>query len=216
MTASCSAWGQERPRDSAGRFYAARQLGLLCRFLHHLFLSPWQSALVLLHQLRHLRFSGSGNAHCRSYLSGGGSDGLGSCDQNAIGRLWCFFFTCHVMTILTRICKKMRLFGVVDMTVRCSACGQSWTRDPALEVVCPTCNSQVGSYCGSKRPSGHKVRFGSTLIHPARDQLAVDRGLLRRCTAARKEDDADSLPLFADCQPPAPLLQQATNDGGFT
>ena len=70
------------------------------------------------------------------------------------------------------------------MTVSCSACGQEWPRDPALEVVCPTCSSQIGHFCGSKRPSGHKVRFGSTLIHPARDQLAMDLGFLQKCSAA--------------------------------
>ena len=70
------------------------------------------------------------------------------------------------------------------MTVSCSSCGDGWPRDPALEVVCPTCNSQIGYYCGHKRPSGHKVRFGSTLIHPARDQLAMVLGFLQRCPAA--------------------------------
>jgi hypothetical protein len=70
------------------------------------------------------------------------------------------------------------------MTVSCQHCGEEWERDPALEVPCPICNSMVGHYCGHKRPSGHKVRFGSTLIHPARDQLATNRGFLQRCPAA--------------------------------
>ncbi len=70
------------------------------------------------------------------------------------------------------------------MTVSCSKCGDEWDRDPALEVACPTCNSKIGHYCGQKRPSGHKVRFGSPLIHPARDQLAIDLGFLKRCSVA--------------------------------
>jgi hypothetical protein len=96
------------------------------------------------------------------------------------------------------------------MTVSCSLCGTEWPRDPALEVKCPTCNSRIGYYCGSKRPSGHKLRFGSTLIHPARDQLAMDMGFLRRC-AAPQEQESDDLPLFANCQPSAPLLESSVN-----
>jgi hypothetical protein len=70
------------------------------------------------------------------------------------------------------------------MTVSCSACGQQWPQDPALEVVCPICNAQAGYYCCEKRPSGYRIRFGSTLIHPARDQLAMDKGFLQKCPAA--------------------------------
>lgn len=70
------------------------------------------------------------------------------------------------------------------MTASCSACGQEWPRDPALEVICPTCNAQAGYYCCEKRPSGYRIRFGSTLIHPARDQLAMDLGFLQKCAAA--------------------------------
>ena len=70
------------------------------------------------------------------------------------------------------------------MTVSCSACGQEWPSDPALEVVCPICNAQIGHYCGHKRPSGHKVRFGSALIHPARDHRAMGLGFLQKCPAA--------------------------------
>jgi len=70
------------------------------------------------------------------------------------------------------------------MTVSCSACGQEWNRDPALEVKCPTCNARIGIYCSSPRPSGYRIRFGGTLIHPARDQLAMDSGFLQKCGAA--------------------------------
>jgi hypothetical protein len=70
------------------------------------------------------------------------------------------------------------------MTVSCSACGQEWDRDPALEVKCPKCNAPVGKYCAEQRPSGYRIRFGSTLIHPARDQHAMEVGLLHRCPVA--------------------------------
>jgi hypothetical protein len=82
------------------------------------------------------------------------------------------------------------------MTVSCSACGQQWPRDPALEVGCPTCNARVGPYCSSHRPSGYRIRFGSTLIHPARDRLAMDLGFLQRCTAANIADDNPQLSLL--------------------
>jgi hypothetical protein len=53
--------------------------------------------------------------------------------------------------------------------VKCSACGQEWPRDPALEVECPVCRAGVGVPC--KRPSGHET-FGSQ-PHPDRDRLAM-------------------------------------------
>ena len=55
------------------------------------------------------------------------------------------------------------------MTVSCSNCGQSWERDPALEVSCPVCHADVGERC--KRPSGHTVWGGQP--HPERDRLAM-------------------------------------------
>ena len=70
------------------------------------------------------------------------------------------------------------------MTVSCKRCGDTWDRDPALEVKCPTCDSRVGSYCCSPHPSGHHVKFGIPLIHAARDQLAMDKGFLKPCVAA--------------------------------
>lgn len=70
------------------------------------------------------------------------------------------------------------------MTVSCSACGTEWPRDPALEVKCPTCNASVAKYCAQPRPSGYRVKFRQPLIHPARDQLALDMGFLQRCPAA--------------------------------
>jgi len=101
------------------------------------------------------------------------------------------------------------------MTVSCSACGTQWPRDPALEVECPKCEAKIGHYCRVRRPSGHTTNFGNkTLIHPARDQLAMDMGLLKRCPVARRQQyDESMMPLFAHCQPPAPLLEKGTTHG---
>ena len=55
------------------------------------------------------------------------------------------------------------------MTISCSICGQTWARDPALEVPCPVCNADVGERC--RRPSGHTVWGGQP--HPERDRLAM-------------------------------------------
>jgi len=51
--------------------------------------------------------------------------------------------------------------------VTCLRCGQSWPRDPVLEVACPSCHAKVGSGC--KRPSGHQAQH----VHAARDLLAL-------------------------------------------
>ena len=94
------------------------------------------------------------------------------------------------------------------MTVSCSACGQEWSRDPALEVECPKCEAKVGHYCRVRRPSGHTANFGNeTLIHPSRDQPAMDKGFIQRCPVAPRQQDTESLPLFANCQPPSPLVE---------
>jgi len=53
------------------------------------------------------------------------------------------------------------------VTVSCNNCGETWPRDPALEVCCPTCQAAVGREC--RRPSEHRV-FGGE-VHPARDRL---------------------------------------------
>ncbi len=63
-------------------------------------------------------------------------------------------------------------------SVSCSRCGQEWPRDPALEVKCPTCQMPVGRKC--RRPSEHNVWGGE--LHAARDQAAMDAGLLKKCT----------------------------------
>lgn len=52
--------------------------------------------------------------------------------------------------------------------VTCENCGQTWPRDPVLEVRCPTCQAGVGRRC--KRPSGHGCE-----IHASRDRLAMQQ-----------------------------------------
>lgn len=54
--------------------------------------------------------------------------------------------------------------------VRCNSCGQTWRRDPALEVPCPTCSAGVGRKC--RRPSGHEAWGGG--VHADRDLLAME------------------------------------------
>lgn len=87
--------------------------------------------------------------------------------------------------------------------VRCNACGQTWPRDPALEVPCPTCHAPVGGPC--RRPSGH-----ACALHADRDRLAMAQGVLTPCPVAAKQlqaahdqagqatrDNARQLSLFA-------------------
>lgn len=63
------------------------------------------------------------------------------------------------------------------MTATCSGCGQTWERDPALAVPCPTCGARAGSRC--KRPSGHECE-----VHVERDRAALAGGFIERCPAA--------------------------------
>lgn len=63
----------------------------------------------------------------------------------------------------------------------CDACGETWPRDPALEVACPICHVRVGTLC--KRPSGHKAMQ----LHRKRDQAALDAGKVHPCPAAGKD-----------------------------
>lgn len=72
------------------------------------------------------------------------------------------------------------------MTVSCERCGEVWPRDPALEVECPHCRAGVGKPC--KRPSEHGIFGGG--VHAARDQAAMDAGLLQRC-AGKPVTDSD-------------------------
>ena len=65
-------------------------------------------------------------------------------------------------------------------TAVCNACGQTWARDPALEVACPICRAGVGAWC--KRPSGHRAMR----LHPERDGLALREGKIPPCPKAPK------------------------------
>jgi hypothetical protein len=61
----------------------------------------------------------------------------------------------------------------------CRSCGETWARDPRLEVPCPSCRVGVGARC--VRPSGHTTFGGQP--HEAREEAAIVAGFLsRECT----------------------------------
>ncbi|MBU0493809.1 MAG: hypothetical protein KKB13_18330 [Chloroflexi bacterium] len=64
--------------------------------------------------------------------------------------------------------------------VQCRNCGQTWPRDPALEVPGPDCGAGVGQSC--RRPAGYSGPFVG--LHRARDQAALDAGVLLPCPGA--------------------------------
>lgn len=64
--------------------------------------------------------------------------------------------------------------------VRCDACGQTWPREPALEVPCPTCLKRAGVWCAS--PSGHKWMQ----LHAERIEAARAAGKLHVCPEAQE------------------------------
>lgn len=69
------------------------------------------------------------------------------------------------------------------MSVSCNKCGQTWERDPRLEVPCPRCNVEVGQVC--RRPSEHPT-FGG-VPHREREELAIQSGFLtRECPGMQK------------------------------
>ncbi len=95
------------------------------------------------------------------------------------------------------------------MPVICAGCGQSWPRDPAIEVAWPKCQAPAGSRC--KRPSGHECD-----VHVERDGLALAQGVMQPCPAIRTRPlaepkprrptmrcEAPDLPLFAAAGEPA-------------
>lgn len=71
--------------------------------------------------------------------------------------------------------------------VSCANCGETWARDPRLEVECPDCWQKVGSWC--QRPSGHKAAE----FHIAREQAAVDAGLMSVCSAVETPIGLDEI-----------------------
>lgn len=78
--------------------------------------------------------------------------------------------------------------------VTCAACGQTWPRDPALEVVCPTCHAAIGVRC--RRPSGHGCN-----LHAERDRKALaELDWYGTCPAGPSacRQDAEQFELFAE------------------
>lgn len=74
--------------------------------------------------------------------------------------------------------------------ISCAKCGQSWDRDPALEVTCPVCKSKPGIKCKIERPSEHKLNpafCGLPDVHPLRDLLAMKKiPGYKKCTGKNK------------------------------
>jgi hypothetical protein len=66
------------------------------------------------------------------------------------------------------------------VSVTCRHCGQTWPRDPALEVPCPQCLAPIGVKC--RRPSGHGCD-----LHHSRDQAAMDAGKLEPCKGGTRK-----------------------------
>ncbi len=82
------------------------RLRLAGSFLGRLLLPPRQAALILLGQLRYLRFRGrcggcDADRYC--YLSRGLSEGLRRLDQSALRLFLRFLFLCHVMSDVVRL-----------------------------------------------------------------------------------------------------------------
>lgn len=87
--------------------------------------------------------------------------------------------------------------------VTCRRCGQTWPRDPVLEVACPTCHAKIGAQC--KRPSGH----GAAEIHVERDLLAMETVPgYGKCPGVVTEAEATPAPT-----PPARPTAQAAHKG---
>jgi hypothetical protein len=63
---------------------------------------------------------------------------------------------------------------------KCYGCGQTWPRDPRLEVPCPSCFARVGQRC--VRPSEWRGNFVG--IHVARERAAVEAGYLSKTCPA--------------------------------
>lgn len=56
---------------------------------------------------------------------------------------------------------------------QCDGCGRRWTRDPVLEVECPSCDANVGVGC--ERPSGHSGPMVQP--HEVRGEAAIEAGV---------------------------------------
>lgn len=87
-----------------------------------------------------------------------------------------------------------------NMHCRREGCGKTWTRDPALEVACPTCRAPIGRRCA--RPSEHRTWGGEP--HAERDIAADQAGYYGSCPLGwcglenkRRRLEAAVMPLFA-------------------
>jgi hypothetical protein len=65
--------------------------------------------------------------------------------------------------------------GRSGQEVTCHACGETWPRDPVLEVECRVCHVRAGAFCNN--PSGHK-KMG---FHPTRELAALAAGRMHLC-----------------------------------
>lgn len=74
--------------------------------------------------------------------------------------------------------------------VTCQACGETWARDPILEVECPDCRVGPGVFC--RRPSGHKA----SSYHASRDHAAIAAGAYGICPAGPSAAAAPQPTLF--------------------
>lgn len=88
---------------------------------------------------------------------------------------------------------------------RRQGCGQTWPRDPALEVICPTCRAPIGRACA--RPSEHRTWGGEP--HAERDIAADRAGRYGPCPLGwcgldnkRRRQEAAAMPLFAAADMP--------------
>lgn len=78
---------------------------------------------------------------------------------------------------------------------RCRNCGETWPRDPRLEVPCPSCDAPVGSKC--KRPSGHTVKTP----HVPREEAALEADEIDKCACVIDSVPGES-PRAADHETP--------------
>lgn len=76
-----------------------------------------------------------------------------------------------------------------DLSTECMDCGERWETPPTFAVPCPKCGAKAGHPCIVRRPSGHAHNAGFGNLHPwghaEREQLALDRGLIRACAKAK-------------------------------
>lgn len=71
------------------------------------------------------------------------------------------------------------------MTLHCNVpgCTRTWTRDPCLDVACPSCRAEPGHPC--RQPSGHNTWNAWGRFHPQRDLEADRAGSYGPCPFGR-------------------------------